>query len=316
MKREMTQAEKLASDHNEKMAAKLGLSMDKLMEMAESEAHVPDTAGKQLPLVPDACEKIENLPTILRGKQALGLQSILEAPERRVHMMESPFTHPLQKPYAFIPGVPARAFYESNEFPWVRTLEDAYPDIKGELLALLDDDQAGFKIYKDEWGFIHAFWNTYNFFIAGEKVEENCARCPQTTKIIESLPRFDKDHVIFSALNPRSHLPPHVGPLNGILRAHLPLIAPHGAVMKVGDEVRPWEEGKVMVFDDSFVHSAWNPSDEMRIVLFLNMWHPCFQSDEIDAMKEFRKSLQAMAGSWKAAQAEPRISGIVKREED
>jgi aspartyl/asparaginyl beta-hydroxylase (cupin superfamily) len=315
MKREKNSAEKFASEHNDRTAAKLGLTMDKIIEMADSAAYVPDTPGKQLPLIADACRKIENLPTILAGKEALGLQSIMEVPERRVHLIESPFTDPLQIPYAFLPGVPAHPFYESGEFPWGKTLEEAYPAIKEELLALIEGGQAGFKIYKDEWGFVHPFWNTYNFFIAGEKVEENCARCPKTTAVLESLPRFEKDHIMFSALNPQSHLPPHVGPLNGILRGHLPLLAPRGCVMKVGNEVRPWEEGKVMVFDDSFVHSAWNPTDDLRVVLFLNFWHPCFSDEEVIALREWRNSLQAMSGSWKTAQGEQRLSGIVNHEE-
>ena len=35
-------------------------------------------------------------------------------------------------------------------------------------------------------------WNTFNFFFYGKKFEENCERCPETTRDLESLPRFEK----------------------------------------------------------------------------------------------------------------------------
>ena len=97
---------------------------------------------------------------------------------------------------------------------------------------------------------------------------------------------------MFSALNPHARIPPHVGPMNGILRAHLGLVVPQGCYIRVGPDERSWEEGKVMVFDDSFEHEVFNHSDSVRIVLFMNFWHPCFSEQEIKALERFRAAYE------------------------
>jgi aspartyl/asparaginyl beta-hydroxylase (cupin superfamily) len=228
-----------------------------------------------------------------KGKAALGLASIFEVPTRAVRKIPSAYTQPLQYPPYYLPGVPARTFYDPAEFGWVRPLEEACSVIRQELLRVLEQDAAGFKAYMSEANTRLAGWNTFNFFFYGRKFEENCARCPETTRVLESLPRFEKDHVMFSALNPHSHIPPHTGPMNGIIRGHLALLAPAGCYIRVGNDERTWEEGKVLVFDDSFEHEVWNHGDQVRIVLFMNFWHPCFSPEEIEVLERFRTAYEA-----------------------
>ena len=47
-----------------------------------------------------------------------------------------------------------------------------------------------------------------------------------------------------------------------------------GARMRVGDQIVRWEEGKMIVFDDSFEHEVWNESGGTRIVLIIDFNHP------------------------------------------
>lgn len=240
----------------------------------------------------DVMAEMDELPTIVNGKAALRLKSVFELPTARAHKIKSPYTHPMQYPPYLIPGVPARMFYDPREFEWARMLEDAYPVIKQELLNVLAMQGTGFKGYVTEGATRLAGWNTFNFWFFGKKFEENCALCPETTRVLESLPRFEKDHIMFSALNPHARIPPHTGPMNGILRAHLPLIVPDGCYIRVGTEERTWHEGQVLVFDDSFEHEVWNHSDYVRIVLFLNFWHPCFSDAEIKVLEKFRAAYE------------------------
>lgn len=240
----------------------------------------------------DALAMVDDLPTVQKGKATLGLASVFEIPSRKVNLVPSPYTHPLQYPAYYVPGVPARTFYDPAEFDWVRPLEEAYPVIKQELLDVLEEDAAGFQAYLSDGNTRMKGWNTFNFFFYGKKFEENCARCPKTTAILESLPRFETDHIMFSALNPHAHIPPHAGPMNGIVRGHLALVAPEGCYIRVGKDERTWEEGKVLVFDDSFEHEVWNHSDRVRIVLFMNFWHPCFSEEEIAVLEKFRRAYE------------------------
>ena len=49
---------------------------------------------------------------------------------------------------------------------------------------------------------------------------------------------------------------------------------------------------KVLVFDDSYVHEVWNHSPHVRIVLFMNFWHPCFAAEEIPVLERFRAAYE------------------------
>ncbi|KAG7254070.1 hypothetical protein CRUP_038891, partial [Coryphaenoides rupestris] len=35
-----------------------------------------------------------------------------------------------------------------------------------------------------------------------------------------------------------------------------------------------WEEGRVLIFDDSFEHEVWQEADGYRLILIVDVWHP------------------------------------------
>jgi aspartate beta-hydroxylase len=55
-------------------------------------------------------------------------------------------------------------------------------------------------------------------------------------------------------------------------------------MIRVGDEIRTWETGKCIVFDDSFEHEVWNRSKITRIVLIVDVWNPILTDAEINAL--------------------------------
>ena len=81
----------------------------------------------------------------------------------------------------------------------------------------------------------------------------------------------------FSILAPGYRIPPHQGPTNGIIRIHLGLIVPRDSAncrIRVAGEEFGWQEGKCVVFDDSYEHEVWNNTDEQRAVLFFDVDRP------------------------------------------
>jgi aspartate beta-hydroxylase len=54
--------------------------------------------------------------------------------------------------------------------------------------------------------------------------------------------------------------------------------------LRAGDEQRAWRIGECLVFDDSFVHEAWNDSDQTRVVLILDAWNPHLSEAEREAL--------------------------------
>ncbi|CAE8643525.1 unnamed protein product, partial [Polarella glacialis] len=74
-------------------------------------------------------------------------------------------------------------------------------------------------------------------------------------------------------------LKPHFGNAPR-LSVHLGLIVPPGEIrMQVGYESVRWEEGKAIVFDDTFVHQVVHNGDEPRYVMNVWMCHPCDPND-------------------------------------
>ena len=76
---------------------------------------------------------------------------------------------------------------------------------------------------------------------------------------------------------PRSLVLANCNRCSCLLFAHLSLLAPEpeAAEMWVGDEVVHWEEGRALLFDDTYVHSVSHRGRLPRYVL--NVWfcHPC-----------------------------------------
>ncbi|MGH9784318.1 MAG: aspartyl/asparaginyl beta-hydroxylase domain-containing protein, partial [Terriglobia bacterium] len=67
-------------------------------------------------------------------------------------------------------------------------------------------------------------WKAFFFYVFGHKIEENCARCPETTRLLAQIPGMKT--AMFSILAPHKRLPEHCGAYKGVLRYHLALLIP------------------------------------------------------------------------------------------
>jgi beta-hydroxylase len=108
----------------------------------------------------------------------------------------------------------------------------------------------------------------FGLYAFGKRLEDNCRLCPETVRVVETIPGLTTAG--FSRLEPGTHIKPHVGYASNVLRCHLGLVIPPDCALRVGTEVRAWQEGKCMVFDDTTEHEAWNRSEQVRIVLLLD----------------------------------------------
>lgn len=171
-------------------------------------------------------------------------------------------------------------FFEAEQFPWAQELEDNWHLIRQELDKILEHtaELPNFQDISPDQGYSTSqdnLWKTYFFYGYGLKEEKNCQRCPNTTRLIENIPGMKT--AFFSILLPGKHIPEHRGPYKGVVRCLLGLKIPEPKQMcriRVGDQTRYWEEGKAMFFDDSFPHEAWNETDGIRVVLFLDIVRP------------------------------------------
>jgi aspartate beta-hydroxylase len=205
--------------------------------------------------------------------------------------------YPQQPAVFYYPYLAQRQFFEREEFDWVPEIEAATPSIREELLGLLDEG-ADFRPYVEDRPnrprrqFHHLnndpSWTALYLWRDGKLVPEVADRCPRTVEALSKMPLSHIGHrtpaALFSRLEPGAHIPPHSGMLNCRLICHLPLIVPKGCWLRVGNETRKWEEGKLLIFDDSIEHEAKNPSGELRIILLFDVWRPELTGTEREAI--------------------------------
>lgn len=187
--------------------------------------------------------------------------------------------HSLDALFGYFSQVDDQPFFDPDRFPWTRDLEANWQVMREELDALLEHREAlpNFHDITEQASTITRDdqWKTYFFYGYGEKAEANCARCPETTKLIEQVPGMQT--AFFSILSPGKHIPPHRGPYKGVLRYHLGLKVPEPKEkcrIRVADQVQHWDEGESMIFDDTYNHEVWNDTDGERAILFLDVERP------------------------------------------
>ncbi|MDE2461085.1 MAG: aspartyl/asparaginyl beta-hydroxylase domain-containing protein [Gammaproteobacteria bacterium] len=211
-----------------------------------------------------------------------------------------PAGDPLQRcTFMTFPGLPPRAWFERSQFPWFTEIERHTDAIRGELLEVLRGDE-GFRPFiemrRDHpgskyWESLNYSpnWNAFFFYRDGHRFDDNCARCPVTADLLDTLPLSrvaeHSPETFFSVLKPGAHIPPHTGVINTRLVVHLPLIIPPDCGIRVGTETRGWKEGECLVFDDTFEHEAWNKSGRTRVVLIFDVWNPYLTDVERQAMR-------------------------------
>lgn len=209
-------------------------------------------------------------------------------------------TNPLQQPtLLWVPDLPDQSWFEREQFPFLREVEQATDMIREELLGVLADENelTPYVDMPDQAPAAAIFrelnrspnWSAYHLYRHGERVEAHCRRCPNTVALFESLPLLripeHSPEILFSVLKPKTHIPPHTGVINGRLTVHLPLIVPENCgALRAGNEARRWQTGECLIFDDSYVHEAWNQSEQTRVVLIFDVWNPYLSEAERDGL--------------------------------
>jgi len=185
-----------------------------------------------------------------------------------------------------IPRLSAIPFFERSEFPILADIEANLAHIRDELAVILEygEFQPCISYRPDEpvnqWQELNhsSRWSAYHLWRNGRPIEENLERCPQTAQLLERVELCDLNgigpNVFFSALAPKTHIPPHHGKTNARVIAHLPLIVPEGCRLRVGFEERYWRQGEALVFDDTIENEAFNDSNALRVVLSFDLWNP------------------------------------------
>ncbi len=170
-------------------------------------------------------------------------------------------------------------FFSKEQFPWVDLLEANWKVIREELDEVMEyaDALPNFQDISPRQSRIanDNLWKTFFFCAFGFKSKQNCDRCPETAKLLEKIPGLKV--AFFSILAPGKHIPEHRGKHKGLIRYHLGLKVPEpkeACRIRIEDQIAYWEEGKSLLFDDTYYHEVWNDTNDYRVVLFLDIARP------------------------------------------
>lgn len=201
----------------------------------------------------------------------------------------------------FLPTLSRKAFYASAEFSWSEHALQRLPEVRQELATFLSNENSANEMrpYLNEGladlGDLQPLagssnWTAIDLFRGGELNVNIASQFQQTLEMIKLIPTYNLgEHpfeAFFSLLKPKQLIAPHFGESNHALTVHLPIEIPGDGGLQVGAEQREWHDDELIVFDDSYLHSAHNKSNARRIVLILSIWHPELNKGEQEAIRQ------------------------------
>jgi aspartyl/asparaginyl beta-hydroxylase (cupin superfamily) len=174
-------------------------------------------------------------------------------------------------------------FYDSLDFPYLKHIEDNYQTIYNEWQRVTTSNNVYVanpqtNLYNKDWDAIlltEAKVNTHKNTYGEANYKE---LFPETVSIIEAALGSRLDMMLFSKIGSNTKIAPHRGRFSNTLRCHLGIDIPAGdCKIKVNNETRGWEAGKLLVLDDRLMHEVWNLTDKDRVVLLFD-----FVPDQIE----------------------------------
>ncbi|XP_074941202.1 aspartyl/asparaginyl beta-hydroxylase isoform X1 [Phalacrocorax aristotelis] len=179
-----------------------------------------------------------------------------------------------------VKGLKAQPWWTARETGYtelVKSLEKNWKLIRDEGLAAMDKKRNLF-LPEDENLREKGDWSQFTLWQQGRKNENACKSVPKTCTLLERFPEATgcrRGQIKYSIMHPGTHVWPHTGPTNCRLRMHLGLVIPkEGCRIRCAQENRTWEEGKVLIFDDSFEHEVWQDAESYRLIFIVDVWHP------------------------------------------
>ena len=181
-----------------------------------------------------------------------------------------------------------------RDYPGLQKIEENYSVIREECEALMQRRENLVPMASLGGGYTagdthSAQWTTL-MFKSGQFIEENCELAPRTAAVLRGVPRVYT--AFFSVLEPNQHIQPHYGYYKGFIRYHMGVMVPRNnadeccwirvnadpddnaaddkGLIDRGERYF-WHDGEGVMLDDTFMHEAANDSDEVRVILFLDV---------------------------------------------
>jgi beta-hydroxylase len=174
-------------------------------------------------------------------------------------------------------AVPNEPVISVDRFPELAELRNNWETIRDEAVRLFDEGFIRAAAKNNDWGFYSFFksgWKRFYLKWYDDFLPSARALCPKTVELLNSIPSVHG--AMFALLPPGGKLGAHRDPFAGSLRYHLGLVTPNSEKCRIlvdGVEC-VWRDGQAFMFDETFIHSAENATDQTRIILFCDVERP------------------------------------------
>lgn len=187
----------------------------------------------------------------------------------------STFMVPFNIPAYLLSKVPRSARIDRSYFPELQIIEDNWEVIRDEALALYQggkitakEDLPASSFYKDNR------WTSFYLKIYDNRVPSAYDLAPKTMALLNQVPSMNI--ALFAVLMPGKRLNKHHDPFAYTLRYSIGLSTPNsdGSGLIINDYDYKWRDGDSIVFDETYLHSAYNDTDVPRIILMTDIDRP------------------------------------------
>jgi beta-hydroxylase len=185
------------------------------------------------------------------------------------------FMMPFNLPAYLLSKIPLRSHYQAEQFPELQLIEDNWEDIRDEALTLykeghitVKDDLPASSFYKDNR------WTSFYLKLYDSDIPSAYALAPKTMALIEQVPSMNL--ALFACLNPGKQINNHHDPFAYTLRYSMGLSTPNSddSGIVVNGEDHKWRDGESVIFDETYLHHAYNNTDKPRIILMTDIDRP------------------------------------------
>ena len=179
-------------------------------------------------------------------------------------------------------NIKRQVLFDNQDLPFITTLETNWRVIRNELDHLMAETELSLwqhrGDYSHEWR-VGPLIDYPPLPSYRENVERTRILCPETAKIVSQIRGIT--YATFSMISPHTRIHPHSDSqyiMIPNIRCHLGLQVPKGDCGFSIQEPKSkdwidvgWENGKCFAFDNAWTHTAWNFTNENRMILIVDV---------------------------------------------
>lgn len=189
----------------------------------------------------------------------------------------STFLAPYNMLVTMFSGLPRRPIQDVSDFPEMALLRENWQTLREEAERLEEGGNIRPAAKHNDVAFNTFFrrgWTRFYVKWYGDPLPSAEELSPKTVALVQSIPAVNA--ALFARLPAHGVLGEHRDPFAGSMRYHLGLKTPNSDACRIYVDGTPysWRDGEDIVFDETYIHSVINDTDESRIIFFCDVARP------------------------------------------